>query len=76
MFFFSHKPSQSHQPVDLHSAKKKSRDPIGLIFGQQGRDKWVSHMKPKRATEAKLIMLRYHKERRCIGARKMLNLVT
>ena len=36
----------------------------------------ASHVKPERATEAKLIMLCYDKERRCIGARRMVNLVT
>ena len=75
MFFF-HTNRVKVINLSIFIAQKKSRDPIGLIFGQQGRDKWVSHMKPKRATEAKLIMLCYHKVRRCIGARKMLNLVT
>ena len=47
-----------------------------MMFGQQGKDKWASHVKPERATEAKLIMLCYDKERRCIRARRMVNLIT
>ena len=47
-----------------------------MMFGQQGKDKWASHVKPERATEEKLIMLCYDKERRCIRARRMVNLVT
>ena len=47
-----------------------------MMFGQQGKDKWVNHVKPESATKTKLIMLCYHKEIMCYGARKKVNLVT
>ena len=47
-----------------------------MMFGQQGKDKWASHVKPESATKTKLIMFCYHKEIRCYDARKNVNLVT
>ena len=47
-----------------------------MMFGQQGKDKWASHVKTESATKTKLIMFCYHKEIRCYGARKNVNLET